>query len=109
MCQGAVIAAPTFRVGAEAPSLKAGGGDGTYDGMEQHVAALEKSLDRFERKLDVLISDVADIRGQLKSMPSGIAFGALKGRVNSPLTTSQLLWTVVAVLAATGILKYFGY
>jgi hypothetical protein len=74
-------------------TLKGGGGDGTYEVMEHRVAALEKGFERIEKKLDGLITDVSEIKGQLRAMP----------------TTVQLLLAVVAIFTASGVLRYFGH
>ena len=66
------------------PDLKGGSGDGTFDGMEARVTALEKRLDKFEGKLDTLISSVAE----------------LKGRVSASPTTWQLLGIMITTWAA---------
>jgi hypothetical protein len=71
-------------------SLKSGGGDGTFDDMEPRVAALEKGFERIERKIDGLVTDVAEMKGQLKAMPTAISFGELKGRVDSLPTTAKI-------------------
>ncbi|UZE51878.1 hypothetical protein ONR75_15705 [Rhodopseudomonas sp. P2A-2r] len=73
--------------------LNSGGGGGTFDPMEPRVAALEKSFDRIEKKLDGLVTDVAEMKGQLKAMPTAI----------------QLLLAVVAIFTASGMLRYFGH
>lgn len=75
------------------PTLKGGGGDGTLDDMEHRVATLEKGFERIEKKIDGLVTDVAEIKGQLKAMPTAI----------------QLLLAVVAIFTASGMLRYFGH
>lgn len=87
--------------------LKLGGGGGTYDGMEPRVAALEKGFERIEKKLDTLLTDVAEMKGQLKGMPSAIAFGELKGRVDSLPTTAKVASLLgIAVAIVTLITKW---
>lgn len=79
--------------GSGAGGLNFGGGGSTYDPMEPRVAALEKAIDRIEKKLDGLVIDTAEMKGQLKAMP----------------TTIQLLLAVVAIFTASGMLRYFGH
>ncbi|MBN9601844.1 MAG: hypothetical protein J0G33_02825 [Afipia felis] len=89
------------------PALKSGGGGGTFDGMEPRVAALEKGFERIEKKLDTLLTDVAEMKGQLKGMPSAIAFGELKGRVDSLPTTAKVASLLgIAVAIVTLITKW---
>lgn len=76
-----------------AETLKSGGGDGTFDDMLRRVEALEKGFERIESKIDTMKTDVAEIKGQLKAMP----------------TTIQLLLAVVAIFTASGLLRYFGH
>ena len=79
----------------ENPSLKSGGGGGTFDGMEARVEALENDMKK-------ILQDTAEIKGMLRSAPSAIEFGELKGRVNSLPTTAKaatLLSIAVAVIA----------
>jgi hypothetical protein len=89
------------------PTLKSSGGGGTFDGMEPRVAALEKGFERIEKKLDTLLTDVAEMKGQLKGMPSAIAFGELKGRVDSLPTTAKVASLLgIAVAIVTLITKW---
>lgn len=88
-------------VGSPNATLKGGGGDGTFGDMEQRVTALEKGFDRIERKIDGLVTDVAEMKGQLKAAPTAIAFGELKGRVDSLPTTARaatLLGIAVSII-----------
>lgn len=78
--------------GAPAASLKGGGGDGTFDGMEARVTALEKRFDKFEAKLDTLIKDVAEMKGRVSAMP----------------TTWQLIGMVLAIMGASFAMIRFG-
>jgi hypothetical protein len=73
------------------PALKGGGGDGTSDGMDARLTALEKRFDKFEAKLDALLKDVAEVKGRVSALP----------------TTLQMLGFVLAVLAIAGLAKFF--
>ena len=106
--------------------LKAGGGGGTFDAMEARVAILEDGFKRIELKLDRLVESVAEMKGQLSAMPSAetfgdikrslgrleemqtaIAFGELKGRVDSLPTTGQVA-AIISIVggAVTFVLKW---
>ena len=82
--------------------LQSGGGGGTFDGMEARVSAMEKRFDRFEAKLDTLVTDTAEMKGRLMALPSARDFGELKGRVDSLPTTAKIAGLItigVGVLA----------
>lgn len=72
------------------PSLKSGGGDGTFDSMEARVTALEKDMSEIKSDLKAIRTDLSYLRGKVDAMP----------------TTLQLLGFVIAVLAIAGLAKY---
>ncbi|MHC1549648.1 hypothetical protein [Phyllobacterium sp. K27] len=78
--------------------LKSGDGSGTFDGMETRVALLEKSFEKTDAKLDLLIREVS-------SLKSDVSY--LKGKVDILPTTLHLLGFVLAVLTLAGFAKYF--
>ncbi|MBB3944678.1 hypothetical protein GGQ73_000603 [Rhizobium skierniewicense] len=78
----------------EIKTLKSGGGGGTFDGMEPRVRALEDDMKR-------LLQDTAEIKGMLRSAPSAVAFGELKGRVDSLPTTAKM---AAIISLAVGVL-----
>jgi hypothetical protein len=43
-------------------SLKSGGGGGTFDAMEHRVAFLEKSFEKMDGKLDILVREFSRFR-----------------------------------------------
>jgi hypothetical protein len=95
---------------SEAPDipLKGGGSGGTSGGMDDgRITAIEKRLDRFEAKFDMLIDRVSEMKGQLGAMPSAATFGEIKGalgklegRIDSLPSTAKMSGIVAIV---TGI------
>lgn len=85
-----------LRTGGDAGSgnareaLKSGGGDGTFDGMEIRVKALEDDMKEIKKDLKALLIDSAEIKGSLKGMPTAATIGELKGRVDSLPTTAKV-------------------
>lgn len=77
--------------------LNSGDGGGTFDPMEPRVKALEDKFLRMESKLDTIGTDLSYIKGKLEGMPTAIAFGELKGRVDS-LPTLAKISAVVAIV-----------
>lgn len=80
-------------------SLKSGGGDGTFDGMEPRVKVLEyradqadKRMERVDTKLDRALEGIARIEGRINAMP----------------TTWQLVGLILAVLGASFAIIRFG-
>lgn len=84
-------------------ALSGGGGDGTSGGMNElrtRVAVLEQAHGRYSKDMELLLremqalrSDVADMKGYIRALP----------------TTLQLLGFVVAVFAAAGVTRLFGH
>jgi len=68
-------------------TLKSGGGDGTFGGMEERVKALETRAERVDGKLDTILRDIGEVKGRL----SGI-----DGKLSSVPTT----WTILQINAA---------
>lgn len=81
-----------FRKGAPTPSLKEGGGGGTYDGMDARVTRLETHMEYVQR-------DLAEIKGDLKTAVSRLS----ELPTRSDLRTWQWGWiaTGVAIIALT--------
>jgi hypothetical protein len=93
--------------------------------MDQRVAALEKSVESINGKLDKMALDFAEMKGTLKGLASGADVAELKsalknlasatelaeikGRVNAMPTTIQLAGFVIAIFVASGMLRYFGH
>lgn len=107
--EGPKLVIDNDKLGESAPKapLKGGGGGGTYDGMEPRVAALEQAFGRVDAKLDILISDIAYLKGRAEGLPTAVSFGELKGRVDS-LPTLGKIATIVALVggAMTVIIKW---
>jgi hypothetical protein len=78
--------------------LHSGGGGGTFDGMEARVKALEDDMKK-------ILQDTAEIKGMLRSAPSAIEFGELKGRVNSLPTTAKAATLLSIAVAATAFIN----
>ena len=78
--------------------LKAAGGGGTSGPMDPRVDALEKAFLRMDVKLDAITTDLAYVKGKLEGMPTAIAFGELKGRVDSLPTTGK----IAAIISIAG-------
>lgn len=72
--------------------LKSGGGGGTFDGMEARVKSLEDDMKK-------ILQDTAEIKGMLRSAPSAVEFGELKGRVNC-LPTMAKAGTMLGIATA---------
>lgn len=89
-------------------ALSGGGGGDRFDPMlEPRVKALEDRFARMDAKLDILINDVAYMKGRLESAPSAIAFGELKGRVDSLPTTAKMASLIgIAVAFLTLVAKW---
>lgn len=85
--------------------LNSGGGGGTFDAMEARVTALEKKFDKIESKLDLIVTDMAYIKGKIEGLPSATTFGELKGRVDSLPTMSKIATLVGLAVAAIAILN----
>jgi hypothetical protein len=51
-------------------SLKSGGGDGTFEGMEARVSKLEGQFDKLNDKVDGLRIDVAVLKEKVSNLPS---------------------------------------
>lgn len=85
------IAAVYNRAGRRGPLDPTGGGP--HDpGMEQRISRLE--------------ADVTEIKTDMKAMRSTL--DQMKGRLDAMPTSVQLFGLIFVVLAAGGILKYFG-
>lgn len=80
------------------PTLKGGGGGGTFDRMEMRVARLEEDMKDVKAILRDIQKDLTAIR---------VDIGELKGKVGSLPTTLQLLMFVIGVLGIAGLAKYF--
>ncbi|MEF0939646.1 hypothetical protein [Rhizobium sp. BR 362] len=79
-------------------TLQSGGGGGTFDGMEARVKALEDDTKK-------ILQDTAEIKGMLRSAPSAVDFGELKGRVNSLPTTAKAATLLSIAVAAVAIIN----
>jgi hypothetical protein len=55
-----------------ADALQTGGGGGTYNGMDAKIEALEKRVEKFESKLDVIAKEVVDLRVQTATLTERI-------------------------------------
>ncbi|MDB5579649.1 MAG: hypothetical protein JWR80_4825 [Bradyrhizobium sp.] len=99
---------PRLAVSNDTPGpLKSGGGGGTFDPMEPRVKALEDRFAKMDSKLDAIGTDLAYIKGKLEGMPTAIAFGELKGRVDSlPTTTKAATLLGIAVAIMTIVVKW---
>lgn len=84
--------------------LKSGGGDGTSDGMEARVKALEDRFEKIDAKLGTIGSDLAYIKGKLEGAPSAKDFGELKGRVDSLPTTAKVAGIIAIVGGVVALL-----
>jgi hypothetical protein len=84
---------PTDRDGLPPARLPSDGGDGTFDGMEARVKALEDDMKK-------ILQDTAEIKGMLRTAPSAVDFGELKGRVNALPTTAK----VASIVAIVGVI-----
>jgi hypothetical protein len=83
---------------SSAAGLKGGGGDGTFDGMEPRVAALEKRFDRLEAQLDKLTEKVADLRVDMGVVRERISHLPTKGwAVGISITTIGLISAIVTL------------
>jgi hypothetical protein len=71
-------------------NLKSGGGDGTFEGMETRVKALEDGMMEIKSDLKALLQSTAKIEGKIDGLPSAFEFGQLKGRVDSLPTFAKL-------------------
>ena len=92
------------RVGA----LSGGGGGDRFDPMlEPRVAALEKGFERVEKKLDMLLTDVAEMKGRLSAMPTAATFGDLKGTVGELKGRVDSLPTTARIASLLGIAVAF--
>lgn len=92
--EGKVVYLPSINLGDQGPTppLKGGGGDGTFDGMEQRVAKLESQFEKLNEKVDTLRIDVAVLKERVGNLPS-------KGFIVTATVTS---------LALIGALSVFG-
>ncbi|MGV1801541.1 hypothetical protein ACQZ6A_06670 [Agrobacterium vitis] len=80
-------------------NLKSGDGGGMFDGMEARVKAPVDDMKK-------ILQDTAEIKGMLRSAPSAVDFGELKGRVNLLPTTAKVATIVgIAMSAMTIIAK----
>lgn len=89
--------------------LETGGGGGDNGGMDEvirRVAALEDGLKDVRGTLSRLEPMLARIDERLRDMPTGKDFGELRGKVSNLPTTLQLIGFVVAVVVASGLIKY---
>lgn len=82
----------------ELRTLKSGGGGGTFDDMEARVKSLEDDMKK-------ILQHTAEIKGMLRSAPSAIEFGELKGRVNSLPTTAKAATLLSIAVAAITIIN----
>lgn len=82
----------------QAPPLKSGGGGGTVDLMETRVKVLEDDVKK-------ILQDTAEIKGMLRSAPSAVDFGELKGRVSSLPTFSKMAVLGGFITAAIAIIN----
>jgi hypothetical protein len=95
-------------------SLKSGGPGGTSGGMEARVKSLEDGQKRVEEKLDKLVTQSSEIKGQLSAMPSAATFGDIKGslgklegRVDAlPTTAKAATFFAIAVAIITIVTKW---
>ncbi len=97
---------------ARLQSLKSTDGGGTFDDMEHRVAFLEKSFEKMDAKLDIIIGDsarlreqVAYLQGKIETLPSGESFGELRGRVASLPTTAKLASLLGLAVGAIAIIN----
>jgi hypothetical protein len=79
--------------------------------MDGRITALEASHRRIEDKLDGLVTQTAELKGQLGAMPSATTFGEIKGalgklegRVETLPTTAKLAALLAIAVAAITIL-----
>jgi hypothetical protein len=120
---------------ARLQSLKSADGGGTFEDMEHRVAFLEKSFEKMDAKLDIIIGDSARLReqvaylqgkietlptaeslttlsrslgeltGHAHTLPSAAAFGELKGRVDSLPTTAKLASLLAIAVGVIAIIN----
>ncbi|ATU92315.1 DUF1640 domain-containing protein [Phyllobacterium zundukense] len=66
-------------------SLKSGDGGGTFDAMEHRVAFLEKSFEKMDGKLDILVSEFSRFREDVSKefSQSRLEFAQLRADVSS--------------------------
>lgn len=80
-------------------SLKSGGGNGTSDGMEARVKALEKQFGRIDTKLDGVSKDLGEIK---------VGLAEVKGKLSGMPSTWQMIGIFAALvallLAGSGVL-----
>lgn len=86
--------------------LKGGGSDGTFDDMEPRVKALEDGQKSILEKLEKLMVQSGELKGQLTGMPSAATFGTiseklgeLKGRIDRLPSTAKI-GTLFAIAVA---------
>ena len=90
-----------------AQSLQSAGGGGTFDGMQERVALLEKRFDRVETKLDSVSDKVSELRVDMGVLRERIAHLPSKGwAVTIALTTIGALATVITI--APKLQQFFG-
>lgn len=65
---------------AAVPPLKPGGGDGTFDGMEPRIAALEAHMTHVRADVGALKDDVRGLRDDVSGVKADL--GALKVKVD---------------------------
>lgn len=67
-------------------TLKAGGGGGTFDGMEARVKALEDDMKEIKSDLKKLLIDSAEVKGRLSVVAMKADVEAVKGDILPKVT-----------------------
>ncbi|MTJ81758.1 MAG: hypothetical protein F8N37_12170 [Telmatospirillum sp.] len=83
-----------------------GGHDGGMDDVLRRVSAVEGDMKEVKAVLGRMEPLLIRMDERLRDMPTAKEFGELKGRVAQLPTTIQLIGFVIAVLVASGLLKY---
>ena len=81
-------------------SLKSGDGSGTFDAMEHRVAFLEKSFEKMDGKLDVIIKEMLNFRTDLSSLRVDVAKDISSLRVDVAKDISSLRMDVTSDISS---------
>lgn len=78
------------------PYLKSGGGDGTFDGMEQRIKRLEDDMKEARADLKVIRSDLSELKGKVGMLPGYPGIALIMGVLLAVATFAQKFIPTVA-------------